>query len=161
VHLNQAHLCTIQSQGELDTDVVDECAIPNYKGPAEFDTLECAIPQLDNIVKDFKVIICVTPGNAYHYIHTSGNPVKVPPRRVPAHHQTEVMQQLETMLDLGIITHSKSTWMAPAVFVPKKSGQLRICVDYRELNKHTTKDSYPLPLPDEVQDTWVHYILYI
>ena len=39
-----------------------------------------------------------------------------------------------------------------AVFVPKKSGQLRICIDYRELNKHNTKDSYPLPLPDEVQD---------
>jgi len=39
-----------------------------------------------------------------------------------------------------------------AVFVPKKSGQLRICIDYKELNKHTTKDSYPLPLPDEVQD---------
>ena len=56
------------------------------------------------------------------------------------------------MLDEGVIRHSKSPWMAPAVFVPKKSGQLWICIDYRELNKRTTKDSYPLPLPDEVQD---------
>ena len=56
------------------------------------------------------------------------------------------------MLDEGTIIRSKSPWMAPAVFVPKKSGQLRICIDYRELNKRTTKDSYPLPLPDEVQD---------
>ena len=40
----------------------------------------------------------------------------------------------------------------PTVFVPKKSGELRICMDYRALNKQTAKDSYPLPLPDEVQD---------
>ena len=42
--------------------------------------------------------------------------------------------------------------MAPAVFARKKSGDLRICVDYRELNKRSTKDAYPLPLPDEVQN---------
>ena len=42
--------------------------------------------------------------------------------------------------------------MAPAVFVPKMSGQLRICIDYREQKKRTTKDFYPLPFPDEVQD---------
>ena len=42
--------------------------------------------------------------------------------------------------------------MAPAVFVPKKSGELRICIDYRQLNKQTVRDAYLLPLPDEVQD---------
>jgi len=65
---------------------------------------------------------------------------------------SEVCQQLQTMLDEGIIRHSKTPWMVQAVFFPKKSGQLRICIDYRELNKHTTKDSYPLHLFDEVQN---------
>ena len=56
------------------------------------------------------------------------------------------------MLQKGVIKESSSPWMAPAVFVQKKSGEIWLCVDYRELNKKTQKDAYPLPLPDEVQN---------
>jgi len=56
------------------------------------------------------------------------------------------------MLEQGIIEESSSLWMAPAVIVPKKSGKIQLCIDYRELNKGTIKDVYPLPLVDEVQD---------
>ncbi|KAL5502479.1 hypothetical protein EMCRGX_G009263 [Ephydatia muelleri] len=56
------------------------------------------------------------------------------------------------MLDRNIIRVSSSPWLAPAVYVAKKSGEIRICIDYRELNKQTVKDAYPLPLPDQVQD---------
>ena len=87
---------------------------------------------------------------AQHYIPTTGNPVRVPPRRIPAHYRDKVEQQIQEMLDLGVIEESSSPWMAPAVFVKKKSGEIRLC--YHELNKKTTKDVYPLPLPDEVQD---------
>ena len=56
---------------------------------------------------------------AQHYIPTTGNPVRVPPRRIPAHYRDEVEQQMQEMLDLGIIEESSSPWMAPAVFVRK------------------------------------------
>ena len=56
------------------------------------------------------------------------------------------------MLASHIIEESSSPWMSPAVFVKKKTGDIRLCIDYRELNKKTTRDAYPLPLPDKVQD---------
>ena len=76
----------------------------------------------------------------------------MPPRRIPAHYKDEVERQIQQMLEYGVIEESSSLWMAPAVFVSKKSGEVRMCVDYREFNKRTAEDVYPLPLPDEVQD---------
>ena len=97
----------------------------------------------------------MTPGTTNitcHKITTNGPPVRVPPRRIPAHFRTEVESQIQHMLQKGIIVESSSSWMTPAVYVRKKSGELRLCVDYQELNKRTHKDAYPLPLVDEVQD---------
>ena len=60
---------------------------------------------------------------AHHTIPTADHPpVRVPPRRVAAHYRTEVERQLTEMLDRNIIRVSSSPWLAPAVYVPKKSG---------------------------------------
>ena len=56
------------------------------------------------------------------------------------------------MLKEGIIEENSSPWLAPAVFVHNKTGDIRIRVDYCGLNKRTIKDAYPLPRLDEVQD---------
>ena len=88
---------------------------------------------------------------AEHFIPTSGNPVKIPPCHIPAHYWVEVKKQLQSMLDAGIIVESSSPWMAPAVFVRKKSGEIRLCVDYSELNKKTVKGAYLLPRPDRAR----------
>ena len=76
--------------------------------------------------------------------------VKTITQHVPAQYREEIDRQLEEMLQLGIITESNSPWMAPAVYVRKKSGELRMCVDHRELDKRTSKYAYLPPLPDEV-----------
>ena len=57
------------------------------------------------------------------------------------------------MLEKEIITESSNPYCSPAaVFVKKKNGDLRICIGFRRLNAKTFKDSYPLPLPDKVQE---------
>jgi hypothetical protein len=105
-----------------------------------------------DVIHIYRSLFRTVPGGtegACHYITSTGTPVRVPPRRIPAHYRQEIEKQINTMLEQGIIEESSSPWMAPAVFVPKKSGEIRMCIDYRELNKRTKKD---LPLPDEVQD---------
>ena len=95
-----------------------------------------------------------TVEGTYHYIPTAGSPVKIPTRHVPAHFKEEMETQIQSMLDNNIIEPSNSPWMPPAVFVKKKTGDIRLCIDYRALNKRTTHDTYLLPLPDEVQGYW-------
>ena len=151
----QARAYAITALEQPGTDVIDECAVPVYHKPPSIELPECPESHLCHVVEEYKDLFCTRPGvteATCHFIPTTGNPVKVPPRRVPAHYREEVNRQIQTMLEQGIIEESSSPWMAPAVLVPKKSGDLHLCIDYRELNKKTTKDAYPLPLPDEVQD---------
>ena len=86
------------------------------------------------VVEEYRDLFQTTPGRmdlACHFIPTTGNPVRVPPQRIPVQYRNEVDKQLEEMLQLGIITESNSPWMAPAVFVWKKFGELQMCVDYQ------------------------------
>jgi len=155
--------CAISVNHEPEVDIVDNSAVPNYNSPLTSELPTCSSTNLHFVIEKYHKLLYTKPGyteDAWHYIPTVGNPVNVPPRCIPAHYNAEAYQQIQTMLDEGIIKHSKNPWMALAVFVPKKTRQLQICIDYRELNKCTAKDSYPLPLPDEVQACRINSIFY-
>ena len=57
----------------------------------------------------------------------------------------ELQTQLQELLDKGFIRPSMSPWGAPVLFVKKNDGSMRLCIDYREPNKVTVKNMYPLP----------------
>lgn len=79
-------------------------------------------------------------------------PVKEKPRRIPPHLLDELRDHLRKLLAAGIIEESKSPWSSPVVLVRKKSGELRLCVDYRKINLQTKKDSYAIPTIEQLLD---------
>ncbi|GJU85541.1 hypothetical protein Tco_1293087 [Tanacetum coccineum] len=74
---------------------------------------------------------------------------RAPYRLAPLEMQ-ELSNQLQELADQGFIKPSTSPWGAPVLFVKKKDGSFRICIDYRELNKLTVKNLYALPSIDDL-----------
>lgn len=66
--------------------------------------------------------------------------------------KTVIEELINEMLDKGVIHTSSSPFASPVVLVKKKDGRWRLCVDYRALNKLTIKNSYPIPLIDDLFD---------
>lgn len=79
-------------------------------------------------------------------------PFKRKHRRIPPSMIEEVRKHLEELLAAGVIRRSNSPWASNIVLVRKKNGSLRMCVDYRMLNRRTIKDSYALSRMEEVFD---------
>lgn len=86
-------------------------------------------------------------------ILTNPEPIKLRPYRVSPKIQELIDNEVKYMLDNDIIESSKSAFSFPVVMVPKKErGKYRFCVDYRQLNKVTKKDAYPLPYISTILD---------
>ncbi|GJX05204.1 putative reverse transcriptase domain-containing protein [Tanacetum coccineum] len=79
-------------------------------------------------------------------------PVARTPYRLAPSEMKELAEQLQELTDKGFIRPSSSPWGAPVLFVKKKDGSFWICIDYRELNKLTVKNRYPLPRIDDLFD---------
>jgi hypothetical protein len=86
--------------------------------------------------REVEFVIDLLPGNA---------PISKQPYRMPVEELKELKKQLMELQESGYIHLSSSPWGAPVLFVQKKDGSQRMCVDYRSLNDVTMKNKYPLP----------------
>jgi hypothetical protein len=93
--------------------------------------------------RDVEFVIELQPGTA---------PISKRPYRMPPKELAKLKIQLQELLDKGYIHPSSSPWGSPALFVKKKDGSLRMCVDYHPLNAVTIKNKYPLPRIDVLFD---------
>src|ERR1044072_475248 len=82
-------------------------------------------------------------------------PISMAPYRMSASELAELKSQLEYLLEKKFVRPSVSPWGAPVLLVKKKDGSMRLCIDYRQLNKVTIKNRYPLPRIDDLMDRFV------
>ena len=85
-------------------------------------------------------------------LEDGAKPVAKPAFRLSPAEMDELKKQLSLLLEKGLIRPSVSPWGAPVLFAPKNDGGLRMCLDYRALNKLTIKNKCPIPRIDEIFD---------
>lgn len=83
---------------------------------------------------------------------TGANPVNIRPYRHSHEQKREIERQVREMLESAIIQVSNSPYASPVLLVKKKDRSWRMCVDYRQLNKLTIKDKFPIPMIDDLLD---------
>lgn len=83
---------------------------------------------------------------------TTNEPFHFSPRRLSWSERQELKKVIDDLLRRKIIRPSKSKYCSPIVLIRRKDGTIRVCVDYRELNKHTERYNFPLPRMDDVID---------
>ncbi|GKB19800.1 putative reverse transcriptase domain-containing protein [Tanacetum coccineum] len=103
------------------------------------------------IVRDFPIVfpedLPGLPPSSDSGIQGIGAPYRLAPSEMK-----DLSEQLKELSDKGFIRPSSSPWGAPVLFIKKKDGSFRMCIDYRELNKLTVKNHYPLPRIDDLFD---------
>jgi hypothetical protein len=93
--------------------------------------------------QDIEFVIDLKPGTA---------PIYKSPNSMATLQLAELKEHIMELLQKGCIRPSSSPWGATVIFVPKKDGTQRLCMDYRALNEVTIKNKYPLPRIDDLFD---------
>jgi hypothetical protein len=131
------------ASNQMVLNQLDAASIMDIRSVSEF--LDVFLEELPGMPPDREIefVIELVPGTA---------PIFKRPYRMAANQLAELKEQLQELLDKGCIHPSASPWGAPLIFVPKKDGTQRMCVDYRSLNEVTIKNKYSLPRIDDLFD---------
>ncbi|KAL0534776.1 hypothetical protein IC582_029069 [Cucumis melo] len=130
-------LASVMDTREVDVSLSSEPVVRDYP-----DVFPEELPGLPPH-REVELAIELEPGTV---------PISRAPYRMAPAELKELKVQLQELLDKGFIRPSVSPWGAPVLFVKKNDGLMRLCIDYRELNKVTVKNKYPLPRIDDLFD---------
>ncbi|CAG9132917.1 unnamed protein product [Plutella xylostella] len=128
-------------------DDVSICSINVELTTCEQEQLSSLLNKYEDVFKDKR-----SPANyVEHRIDTMDRgPISVPPYRLSPLKKEILRNEIEKMLEQGVIEPCTTPWAAPVVLIPKPDNGIRVCVDYRRLNAITIPDSYPIPRLDDL-----------
>ena len=119
---------------------------------------------LQAVVEQYPDVLSDIPGKTDRLTHsmtlTSDMPVHKKPYPVPAHLQKVFDEEVDRMLDLGVIEPSSSPYCSPVVLVKKEDSSYRLCIDFRALNDVTRFDSEPMPTRDDDLSEFVNCVYF-
>jgi hypothetical protein len=155
---------TTSTNGTTDSDsdeLLDQISVPVNTDSGEDSVLVFSESLSDSEQKKFSVILgeynvfSEHPGRTkllqYEIkIDPMVKPKSQRPYKIPFHLKSDVKNELDKWLELGIIRRSESLWASPVVVVVNKDKSIRVCIDYRQLNKHIQVDPFPMPQIDNV-----------
>lgn len=109
--------------------------------------------KFETLMKDSELMSQNTKFQEFEINTGNSQPIQISRYRLGKPIEDKAEEEIKKLLKNGIIRKSSSPWCSPIVVVPKKDNKVRLCVDYRALNKVTLKDSYPLPRIDDILDS--------
>ncbi|GFV60297.1 hypothetical protein TNCV_3469331 [Trichonephila clavipes] len=158
--LNEGHLCVIPyTSGGLDDQQETSESHMNCSLMMSPELSDGQRNKLSGLLRKFSGLFTKTnkstaaKTNMKHKIYTGDHaPINQRAYRVSPTERRVIHEEVQKMLDEGIVQPSESPWSSPVVLIRKKDSSWRFCVDYRKLNRVTKKDVYPLPRIDDTLD---------
>lgn len=112
--------------------------------------------EVQSLVDEFSSLFGEVPTQTDAICHdvelTDYTPIRLQPYRMSPEKKAIVRKEVDFLLQHGLIRPSQGSWCSPCLLVPKPDGSWRLCTDYRQLNKVTIVDAYPLPLLEDCID---------
>lgn len=113
--------------------------------------------EVESLVDKFEEVFAVPTELPPHRSHDpkiplmpNTPPINISPYRHPPNQNDAIEMMVKELLDSGVIRNDQSSFSSPIVMVKMKDGTWRMCVDYRQLNKYTVKDKFPIPVIEEL-----------
>ncbi|GKC03057.1 hypothetical protein Tco_0994667, partial [Tanacetum coccineum] len=144
-------------EGTTNAELLMFCVYPNTRvnlinieGQTNKEAMD---PELSKVVETFEDVFAVPtelpPQRSHDYkipLLPNTQPINIRPYRHPPMQKDAIEVMVKELLDSGVIKPNNSPFASPILMVKKKDNSWRMCVDYRQQNKHTIKDKFPIPI---------------